>query len=310
MKPSLLVTGGCGFVGTWVLRCLRELGINAVALDAFENHNRWKRLLGPHVDDVPLVLGSLLDRNLLAKVFEQHQVTHVIHLAALLTPACQQDPYLGCEVNVMGSVALFEQAVKARVQGFSYASSLAVFGPEPDAGPGATSPRENRSPSFYGTFKKAVELIAEQYWLHAQLPTVGIRPHVVYGPERDQGLTAGPSQAAKAAALGNSFEINYRGLVGYDYVEDVANAFVKTALHTPPGAVVVDLPSESATVEQMVQAIESIVPDAAGKITINGPEIPRSDSPRSRVITEVIPGWKATSILDGIRRTVEFYRVR
>jgi nucleoside-diphosphate-sugar epimerase len=303
-----LVTGGCGFVGTWVLRALLKQGIRVVALDAQANPVRWQRLLGSDSVAVPVVAGSLLDRELLANVFSKHQVTHVIHLAALLTPACQQDPYAGCEVNVLGSVALFEQAVKSRVQGLSYASSLAVFGPEPDSATTTNGTVENRSPSFYGTFKKAVELIAEQYWLHSKLRSVGIRPHVVYGPERDQGLTAGPSQAARAAALGQSFQINYRGLVGYDYVEDVADAFVRTAFETPEGAIVVDLPSEPATVEQLVAAIDRAVPGASNKITIDGPTLPRNDSPRDRVITEILPDWKPTSITDGIQRTVDFYQ--
>ena len=308
MSVSVLVTGGSGFVGTWVLRSLLNRGISAVALDAFENTDRWQRLLGARTGEIPFIRGSLIDRELLSKVFAEHAVTHVIHLAALLTPACQQDPYAGCEVNVLGSVALFEQAVTSKVQGLSYASSLAVFGPEPDSAYGANALLENRSPSFYGTFKKAVELIAEQYWLHRSLSSVGIRPHVVYGPERDQGLTAGPSLAAKAAALGESFQIGYRGTVGYDYVEDVAEAFVRTALETPAGAVVVDLPSEAATVEELVQAIDAVVPGAQARITIAGPTLPRNDSPRDRVISEILLDWKPTSIADGIRRTMDFYK--
>jgi UDP-glucose 4-epimerase len=308
VSTSVLVTGGCGFVGTWVLRSLLNQGIPSVALDAYENSMRWQRLLGLRAADVPFVSGSLLDRDFLKNVFDEHQITHVIHLAALLTPACQQDPFVGCEVNVQGSVALFEQAVKSKIKGLSFASSLAVFGPEPDSATSGKSPFENRSPSFYGAFKKAVELIAEQYWMHFELPSVGIRPHVIYGPERDQGLTAGPSLAARAAALGQAFQINYRGVVGYDYVEDVADAFVRTALHTPPGSVVVDLPSEPATVEQLVQAITLAAPESATRITIDGPTLPRNDSPRDRVITEILPDWKPTSIAEGIRRTVDFYR--
>ena len=307
MSATVLVTGGGGFIGTWVLRALLARGIRAVAFDAHENPARWQRLLGARAAEIPFVKGSLLDRTLLARVFDEQGVTHVIHLAALLTPNCQQDPFAGCEVNVLGSVALFEQAKRSHVQGLSYASSMAVFGPEPDSDPTTAAITENRSPSFYGTFKKAVELIAEQYWLHAELPSVGIRPHVVYGPERDQGLTAGPSLAARAAAQGEPFHINYRGVVGYDFVEDVADAFVRTALETPPGAHVVDLPSEPATVEQLVAVIDAIVPGAAAKITIDGPVLPCNDSRREHLITDILPDWRATSLADGMRRTIELY---
>ena len=79
----MLVTGGCGFVGTWVLRSLLQREIHAVALDAYENPARWERLLGKRAAEVPFVAGSLLDRELLSQVFCKHQVTHVIHLAAL-----------------------------------------------------------------------------------------------------------------------------------------------------------------------------------------------------------------------------------
>ena len=307
MSETVLVTGGSGFIGAWVLRALLARGIHAVAFDAHENPVRWQRLLGTQASEIPFVKGSLLDRALLARVFDEHGVTHVIHLAALLTPNCHDDPFAGCEVNVLGSVALFEQAKRSRVRGLSYASSMAVFGPEPDSDPASSAVVENRSPSFYGTFKKAVELIAEQYWLHSELPSVGIRPHVVYGPERDQGMTAGPSLAARAAAKGEPFHINYRGVVGYDFVEDVADAFVRTALETPRGAHVVDLPSEPATVEQLVAAIDAIIPGAAAKITIDGPTLPRNDSRREHVITDILPDWRATSVADGMRRTIEFY---
>ncbi|MCX7423559.1 MAG: NAD(P)-dependent oxidoreductase [Planctomycetia bacterium] len=307
MSETVLVTGGSGFIGTWVLRALLARGIRAVVFDAHENPARWQRLLGARAAETPFVKGSLLDRALLARLFDEHGITHVIHLAVLLTPSCHDDPFAGCEVNVLGSVALFEQAKRSRVRGLSYASSMAVFGPEPDSDPASSAVVENRSPSFYGTFKKAVELIAEQYWLHSELPSVGIRPHVVYGPERDQGMTAGPSLAARAAAKGESFHINYRGVVGYDFVEDVADAFVRTALETPRGAHVVDLPSEPATVEQLVAAIDAVIPGAAAKITIDGPTLPRNDSCREHVITDILPDWRATSITDGMRRTIEFY---
>ena len=310
MSQTVLVTGGGGFIGTWVLRALLARGLRAVAFDAHEHPTRWPRLLGASASAVPFVRGSLLDRELLAGLFDEQRVTHVIHLAALLTPQCHDDPFAGCEVNVLGSVALFEQAKRSRVQGLSYASSMAVFGPEPDSDPASATTTENRPPSFYGAFKKAVELIAEQYWLHAKLPSVGIRPHVVYGPERDQGMTAGPSLAARAAATGESFHINYRGLVGYDYVEDVAEAFVRTALETPRGAHVVDLPSEPATVEQLVAAIDTVIPGAAAKITISGPVLPRNESRHEQVITDILPDWRATSVADGMRRTIEFYRVQ
>ena len=308
-NPTVLVTGGCGFIGTWVVRELLQRGLGVVVLDVGGRPARWGQVIGAGSEQVRLIQGSLLDRGLLARVFAEHHVSRVIHLAALLTPDCQADPWEGCRLNVLGSVALFEQARQCanRIQGFSYASSVAVFGDEPGDARGAAA--EGDSPlTFYGAFKKSVELIAEQYWRHFKIHSVGIRPQVAYGPERNVGLTAGPSLAAKAAARGEAFSISYTGRVGYDYVEDVARAFVRGALETPAGAPVVDLPGEVADVEEVLAAIVAAVPEAAPSLSANGPLIPAHAPPNPRFISTLYPDWITTSLVEGIRRTVGFYR--
>lgn len=309
--PSFLVTGGCGFIGTWVLRDLLQLGFPTVVLDAGPRPPRWETLLGEEAAaSVPLVTGSLLDRALLARVIEEHQVTHVLHLAALLTPACQADPWVGCQVNILGTVALFEEARRCgeRIESITYASSVAVFGDEPDHAAGAPAHAGNTPETFYGAFKKATESIADQYWRHFRIPSVGIRPQIAYGPERTVGLTAGPSLAAKAAAAGDHYTIGYTGRVGYDYVEDVARAFVRSALEAPPGAHVVDLDGPMATMEEVVAAIDAAAPGAATRLRIDGPGIPTHAPPHPHSIRHLLPNWQTTNLAQGFRRTIEWYR--
>ncbi len=305
MDSVVLVTGGSGFIGTWVLRELLNFGARAVAVDVQPAPQRWPRVLGERANEVAWADASLTDRDSLQAVIDRHGVTHIIHLAALLTPTCQQDPWLGCQVNVLGSTSVFDVARRSgRVRSISYASSYAVYGPE--TGDREESP--NRPPMFYGAFKQAVDLIAEQYWRHCGIASVAVRPHVVYGPEREQGLTAGPSLACRAAVLGESYSIGYTGRVGYDYVEDVARAFVRSAFECPPGLTVADLPGEQATSEEFVRAIESVVPSAVGRIHVSGPAIPANIPPKPQYISNLFPNWQPTSLLDGVRRTVEFYR--
>ena len=305
MGNSVLVTGGSGFIGTWVLRELLARDAQVVVVDVQPAPPRWQRVLGRRAAEVTRIAASLLDRDRLQDIIEQHGVTHVIHLAAVLTPECQKDPWLGCQVNVLGSTALFEAARRSgRVRSLSYASSYAVYGPE--AGDG--DEELNRPPTFYGAFKQAVDLIAEQYWRHFGIASVAVRPHVVYGPERDQGLTAGPSLAAKAAALGENYTIGYTGRVGYDYVEDVARAFVRAAFECPSGHTVVDLPSELATIEEFRSFIVAAVPGAASHIMVNGPAIPSNIPPNPNYLSNLFPDWQATSLCDGVRKTVEFYQ--
>ncbi len=305
MKTCVLVTGGSGFIGTWVLHELLNRDARIVVIDSQKMPERWERVLGHRSREIVWSDASLLRCDELQKVIEQYQITHLIHLAALLTPACQQDPWLGCQVNVMGSTTVFEAARRSgQIRSVSYASSFAVYGPET----GAEASDANRPPSFYGAFKQAVDLIAEQYWRHFGIASVAIRPHVVYGPERETGLTAGPSLACRAAARGETYSIGYTGSVGYDYVEDVARAFVKAALECPPGATVVDLPGERATTKQFLRAIEAIAPESVGTIGICGPAIPANIPPHPKYITELFSDWQTTSLLDGVRQTIEYYR--
>jgi nucleoside-diphosphate-sugar epimerase len=301
----VLVTGGSGFVGSWVLKELLERGATPLVLDNRPAPERWRRVLGDAAARLNVSPVSLLDRDGLARLLDAERISHIIHLAALLTPECQSDPFRGCEINVLGSVAVFDAArLTGRVASIVYASSYAIYGPErPDV-----DQQPNRPPMFYGAYKQAFDGIADQYARHFGLASVALRPHVVYGPEREQGLTAGPSLACRAAARGESYTIGYRGVVGYDYVEDVARAFVASAFHPPRGHAGFEMPSVAATTEQFVDTLEAIEPSARGRIQVAGPFIPANTPPHPVSIAALLPDWTPTSLEEGIRRTIDFYR--
>ena len=308
-RHKVLITGGSGFVGTWVLRELLRRNAEPIVYDLAANPQRWQRIIGADCEQIRFVPGDLVDRQALGRAMDEHEISHVIHLGALLTPACQQDPWLGCQVNVLGSVAVFEEIRQrsSQIKGFSFASSLAVYG-SPADNDQVSDIDDSNAPSFYGAYKRSVELIARQYWKHFQISSFGLRPHVVYGPERNVGISAGPSLAARAAALGEAFQISFQGQLGYDYVEDVALAFVRGAFETPRGAVVVDLPSQQACPDDFIRLITEIAPQSAGKITVDGDSLPANTPAKWNLINTVFPDWQFTSLQDGIQKTIEFYR--
>ena len=112
------------------------------------------------------------------------------------------------------------------------------------------------------------------YWHDDDVASIGIRPYVVYGPGRDQGLTSGPSLAMAAAARGEGYTIAYGGTAQYDYAPDVGRAFALAARAAADGAHVANFPGVPSTMQEVVDAIESAAPAVAGKRLLGGRSAP------------------------------------
>src|SRR5215203_4792513 len=135
----VLLTGGYGCIGSWIVRSLRGKGARVWIYDLKEDPRRLRLLLSDEqVRQVGFLQGDVTDLDGLKKAVGDHGITHLIHLAGLQVPTCRANPILGARVNVLGTLAVFE-AVKAfgpQVQRLVYASSAAVFGPQTDYGAG------------------------------------------------------------------------------------------------------------------------------------------------------------------------------
>ena len=95
--------------------------------------------------------------------------------------------------------------------------------------------------SHYGVYKQANEGSALVYWRETGLRSVGVRPFVVFGPGRDQGLTSAPTKAVAAAVLGRTFEIGFSGRTVFQYTADLGATLVAAARSGLDGARVFNL---------------------------------------------------------------------
>ena len=196
---------------------------------------------------------------------EERGITHVIHLAALQVPFVRANPPLGASVNVVGTVVVFEavRALGPLAGSLTYASSIAAYDP-PE--PGHEHEQRGTPATLYGVFKRANEETAGVYWADYQVPSIGLRPHTVYGLGRDQGVTSAATKAMLAAAAGTSFQIPYGGRAELQHARDVARQFIAASRAAVEAAVVLDPPGRPVAMSEVVAAIHAAVPESAGAV--------------------------------------------
>ena len=304
-----LVTGALGCLGAWTLKTLLDLGEEPVGFDLGSDDARLRLVLSEEERErVTLVEGDVTDGAAVGRSLDGHGITHVVHLAALQVPFCRADPERGARVNVHGTVVVFE-AIKARlnrIRGLAYASSTAVYNasdPSPAPESGGTAPS-----TLYGVFKLANDGTARVYWYDDDVASIGIRPYVVYGPGRDQGLTSGPSLAMAAAVRGEGYTIAYGGTAQYDFAPAVGRAFALAARAATDGAHVANFPGEPSTMQEVVDAIEAVAPAVAGKVSWEEGQLPFPEALEGRLLERLIGPIANTSLTDGVRATIEHFR--
>ncbi len=118
----VLVTGGAGFLGSFVVQELKSSGFEAVVLDVHRPSRGGAA-------DVPVIQGGIEDPDFLLRIMEQYAVDRVIHLASFLQFGCAQNPSKAVEVNVQGTVNVLEACRRGAVKKVVFASSSAMYGP-------------------------------------------------------------------------------------------------------------------------------------------------------------------------------------
>jgi nucleoside-diphosphate-sugar epimerase len=227
---------------------------------------------------------------------EASQARAIIHLAALQVPFCKADPIAGARVNVVGTVNVFEAARKHAIKRIAYASSVAALG----------AVEEGAMATLYGAYKYCDEQIARVYSQDWAVPSVGIRPGVVYGVGRDQGMTSKTTVAILAAAAGKPYTIAYRGGVSWLHAGECAAAFIRAVAAERSGAPVFNLNGVYAQVEEGVRILKQIAPDAAIDVTGQPIALPmdRSDDP----LLAYVGDYGRVPLDDGIRDAYEAFK--
>jgi UDP-glucuronate 4-epimerase len=309
-SEHFFVTGATGCIGAWVIRNLLLSGTPVTVLDIGDSRHRLKTILDDdQLSQVNFANGDVTDLKSVTKIMGDCGATNVIHLAALQLPFCKANPSLGAMVNVVGTVNIFEACKQLSIKRISYASSTAVYGP-PEAYPDGPITQDALllPRSHYGVYKVANEGNAKVYWLDNGITSIGLRPHTVYGPGRDQGMTSTPTKAMIAAVLGLSYRISFGGSFGFQFADDVAKIFIMASRTTWEGADGFSLGGIPTSTTEVINCIESLLPGQRGKITNEEKPLPFSAEFDNTALISILGELPQTPLMEGVKFTIEAYQ--
>ena len=292
---KVIIFGGCGFLGSWIVRAFLKKGYSVSIFDLKIKKELVSLVVGEDINKIKFINGDITNYNQVQEA--TNNMDHVINLAGLMTPDCSSNPILGAKVNLLGSINVFEALKKNNIKFLVYASSAGVFGLKDHYNPFPET--------HYGAYKLAVEGVARAYFNESGISSVGIRPYVIYGPGREVGGTAGVTLACKAAKQGDSYTVNFSGKAGFVYVEDVADLVEMSIAQIPSGALTFNINGITADVSDFINLIKKNIPLA--NIGITGNPLSVVDEIRGNEPSKIFKKFKYTSLKDGIKRTIDLY---
>lgn len=282
----ILITGGTGFIGLRTARALRAAGHELRILDLVPRPER----LPPGLE-TEIRAGDITDTHAVLDAAEG--CDGIVHLAGLMTVDCARDPLTGARVNLIGSLNVFEAARTRRLP-VAYLSTAGVFGPGDAVHP--------QPMTIYGATKLAVEGAARAYWLDHGVPSLGLRPYIVYGPGISSGIAAGPSIAIAASVRREPAEIRFSGRAGFVHVDDVA-VLLAAAMTAPlEGAAALTMAGETADMADFVAELSR--QSGWHGVTVSGPPLRIPADLASSPVPAALGAQPVTGLAAGIARSL------
>ncbi len=152
MHPKVLVTGGCGYIGSHVLLHLAAAGIQAVVLDDLSTGRRDALL-----NDERLYVGNAGDQELVGRILNEHKIGAVLHFAAAIrVEESVSQPARYYANNTVNTLRLVEAVARAGVRSFVFSSTASVYGQA------ATMPVDEKAPTAPENPYGASKLMSER----------------------------------------------------------------------------------------------------------------------------------------------------
>lgn len=252
-KPSVLVTGGAGYIGSHAVLALRDAGWPVAVID---NLTTGFRFAVP--DGVPLYEGDIEDDALLGRIFAEQGTRAIMHFAgSIIVPESVENPLKYYHNNTVKSRALIEAAVKAGVPHCIFSSTAATYG-VPDVSP-VREDTPQRPINPYGWSKLMTEQMLGDVAMAHAMNFCALRYFNVAGADplaRSGQSTAGATHLIKVAVEAALGKRDYVSVFGTDY-------------DTPDGTGVRDYIHVSDLAAAHVLALEALIKQPDHSLTMN-----------------------------------------
>jgi len=252
-KPTILVTGGAGYIGSHAVLALIDAGWGVVVIDNLTTGFRW----AVH-EDAAFVEGDIGDMALVERVVADHGVRGIMHFAgSIIVPESVENPLKYYRNNTANSRALIEAAVRGGVPHFIFSSTAATYG-EPEESPvREDSPKRPINP--YGMSKLMTEIMLADTAAAHPINYCALRYFNVAGADprgRSGQSTAGATHLIKVAVEAALGKRGHVAVFGTDY-------------DTPDGTGVRDYIHVSDLAAAHVLALEALMADPRRNLTLN-----------------------------------------
>ena len=328
---KIFITGGTGCIGASAIHKLLtdyDSEVESIIIVSRTGDPKLLKIwLGDEVDalvqsgKLKFVSVDIGDSSALESALKEHQPNRIMHLGALQSPDCDSTPAKGVEINVLGTLNLFEavEKLETKVDRFVFASSAAVYGKR-SMYAGDTIPESETlaPPNYYGVWKVAGEHLAALFHERSGIPTVSLRLNTTFGPGRDRGKTSAPTVALKSIVQGSHdgtavpFRMPYQGRENYHYVEDVGAHFAGVCMMPFDGCDSFNIKGKTIPVAEFLETAGTVAQELGlDKVDLGiednaAPNLFICDLDDQK-IDAAFPGLPKTPIDEGIRKSLKTF---
>jgi nucleoside-diphosphate-sugar epimerase len=307
---KFLVTGGTGFIGARVVCALLDRRVPVVVGEQNVDDAVMKRLHGAE-----LARLDVADAASVEAVFQQHRdITHVIHLAYLMSAEVEANPKLGASVNVLGMIHLFEAAARHKLARLVFTSSETVYGASQEPyGDRDVVEEDFCGPSnhhfTYGVMKVLNEFMAQKFVQRHGVSIACTRPPVVFGYGRKRGSVLWAEDFATLPALGKPVTLPFpaRTRDCWLYVEDCAEQLIRLSLKPQLSRFAYNNGGETVTAAELAGLVRRWLPKAQISFDESKSPTPLIDRMDGRRLENEIE-FKPRPLSEGIRAHINEVR--